>query len=100
MPIHEPIHALDLFCGGGGSSQGAVQAGATLVGAIDAWDLAVQTLKDNHKDAHVLKEVLGPNSRPDKRFVKRRVDLLLASPECTNHSVAKGNAPRCEESKR
>lgn len=26
--------------------------------------------------------------------------LLLASPECTNHSVAKGSAPRCEESKR
>ena len=23
----------------------------------------------------------------------------MASPECTNHSVAKGNKPRCEKSK-
>jgi len=29
-----------------------------------------------------------------------KIDLLLASPECTNHSVAKGKAPRCEESRR
>ena len=28
-----------------------------------------------------------------------QIDLLLASPECTHHSVAKGNRPRCEESK-
>lgn len=27
------------------------------------------------------------------------LDLLLASPECTNHSVAKGSAPRSESSK-
>lgn len=94
------IHALDLFCGAGGSSQGAVQAGATVVGAIDAWDLAAKTLKDNHPRASVFAERLGPKSRPDKTIVKRGVDLLLASPECTNHSVAKGNAPRCEESKR
>jgi DNA (cytosine-5)-methyltransferase 1 len=28
-----------------------------------------------------------------------KVDLILASPECTNHSVAKGNKPRCEQSR-
>jgi len=27
------------------------------------------------------------------------VDLILASPECTNHSPAKGGRPRCEKSK-
>jgi site-specific DNA-cytosine methylase len=27
------------------------------------------------------------------------IDLLLASPECTSHSVAKGKAPRCEKSR-
>lgn len=95
-----PVHALDLFCGAGGSSQGAVQAGAVLVGAIDAWDLATRTLKSNHPGAAVYTERLGPRSRPDKTLVKRGVELLLASPECTNHSVAKGSAPRSEESKR
>ena len=29
-----------------------------------------------------------------------KVDLLLASPECTNHSVARGTRPRCETSRR
>jgi len=93
------IHTLDLFCGAGGSSQGAVQAGALLVGAIDAWDLATATFKSNHPGATVLTQRLGPRSRPDKSLVERGVHLLLASPECTNHSVAKGNAPRCEESR-
>ncbi len=94
-----PIHVLDLFCGAGGSSQGAVQAGAKLVGALDAWGLAVSTLKENHPDTSVFHERLGPTSRPGKALHLRQVDLLLASPECTNHSVAKGNAPRDEESR-
>lgn len=95
-----PIHTLDLFCGAGGSSQGAIQAGATLVGAIDAWDLATATIKNNHASATVLTQRLGPRSRPDRSLLERGVQLLLASPECTNHSVAKGNAPRSEESRR
>lgn len=95
-----PIHTLDLFCGAGGSSQGAVQAGAVLVGAIDAWDLATATIKSNHPNAAVLTQWLGPRSRPDESLVNRGVQLLLASPECTNHSVAKGSAPRSEESRR
>jgi DNA (cytosine-5)-methyltransferase 1 len=94
------IHTLDLFCGAGGSSQGAVQAGARLVGAIDAWDLATATIKSNHPGATVFTQQLGSRSRPDRSLVERGVQLLLASPECTNHSVAKGNAPRSEESRR
>jgi DNA (cytosine-5)-methyltransferase 1 len=34
------------------------------------------------------------------RGVLGKIDLILASPECTNHSPAKGNAPRCEQSRR
>lgn len=95
-----PIHALDLFCGAGGSSQGAVQAGVALAGAIDSWDLATATIKANHPEALVLTQRLGPDSRPDRRLLDLGIQLLLASPECTNHSVAKGNAPRSEESRR
>lgn len=95
-----PIQTLDLFCGAGGSSQGAAQAGAVLVGAIDAWNLATATIKSNHPDAAVFTQRLGPRSRPDRSLVKCGVQLLLASPECTNHSVAKGSAPRSEESRR
>jgi site-specific DNA-cytosine methylase len=47
------ISTLDLFCGGGGSSLGASQAGATIIGAVDAWDIAADTFADNFPDAQV-----------------------------------------------
>ncbi|MBF0310383.1 MAG: DNA cytosine methyltransferase [Magnetococcales bacterium] len=42
---------LDLFCGAGGSSEGARQAGCEIVGAVDAWDMAIATYRDNHLQA-------------------------------------------------
>ena len=41
---HHPARPkrLDLFCGGGGSSWGAKNAGVEMVGAVDAWDLVVE----------------------------------------------------------
>ena len=89
---------LDMFCGGGGSSEGARLAGGTLVGAVDAWDIPSQTLSDNFECKAIRTWRMYPNSRPLSDFPKH-VDLLLASPECTNHSPAKGSAPRCEDSK-
>lgn len=89
---------LDMFCGGGGSSEGARLAGGTLVGAVDAWDIASQTLSDNFSCEAIRTWRMYPNSKPLSTFPKH-VDLLLASPECTNHSPAKGSAPRCEDSK-
>ncbi|MDP2877671.1 MAG: DNA cytosine methyltransferase, partial [Holophaga sp.] len=45
--------------------------------------------------------LLRPDTVPSELGLKRRqIDLLLASPECTNHTCAKGAATRCEESKR
>jgi DNA (cytosine-5)-methyltransferase 1 len=89
---------LDMFCGGGGSSEGARLAGGTLVGAVDAWDIATQTLGDNFDCEAIRTWRMYPTSKPLSDFPKH-VDLLLASPECTNHSPAKGSAPRCEDSK-
>ena len=91
---------LDMFCGAGGSSLGAFQAGGTLVGAIDGWGAATDVLRRNHPEAHdrIFTRLLTATSRPS-RFMPSEVDLLLASPECTNHSPAKGSAPRCETSR-
>ncbi len=94
------LNAIDLFCGGGGSSAGARAAGASLVGAVDAWGLAARTYQANFPAANVLDEPLGDRSRPPATMRHLNVDLLLASPECTNHSVAKGNKPRDEHSLR
>lgn len=96
------VRAIDLFCGAGGSSFGAQAAGATMIGAVDAWDIATATYAENFPSAkrNVITRRLTDRSGADLFDRVGRVDLLLASPECTNHSVAKGAAPRCEESQR
>ena len=88
-----------MFCGGGGSSRGATQFGATIVGGIDAWKLATEVFFDNFPDAKVFTERV---EKFDPRIILDEVgpiDLLLASPECTNHSCARGARPRHEESR-
>ncbi|QKO02383.1 DNA methylase [Gordonia phage BlingBling] len=77
----------DLFCGAGGSSTGAVGIpGVTVRIASNHWDLAVETHGANHPDADHLCADL---SQVDPRYFPS-TDILWASPECTNHSVAKG----------
>jgi len=93
------LRAIDLFCGAGGSSWGARLAGAQMVGAFDAWDLAGQVYKDNFPDAHFFHGRLEEMDLPAITKQLGEVDLMLASPECTNHGPAKGNRPRCENSK-
>lgn len=94
------IRALDMFCGAGGSSAGARSAGAEIVRGIDSWDLATFTFQSNFRSAVVETRELGPSSRPAHEMKEGEINLLLASPECTNHSPAKGSKPRCERSRR
>lgn len=96
------IRAIDLFCGGGGSSWGARAAGVRLVGAIDAWDIATEIYADNFPTArrNVLTYRLSDEVGPEIFDGIGKVDLLIASPECTNHSIARGARVRCEESRR
>jgi DNA (cytosine-5)-methyltransferase 1 len=77
----------DLFCGAGGSSTGAVQVpGVTVRMAANHWRLAVETHNTNHPgtdhDCADLSQV-DPRRYP-------RTDGAWFSPECTNHSQAKG----------
>lgn len=77
----------DLFCGAGGSSTGAVSVpGVTVRLAANHWDLAIETHNTNHPDVDHLQADI---SNTDPRYVPT-TDLLWASPECTNHSRAKG----------
>jgi DNA (cytosine-5)-methyltransferase 1 len=94
------FRALDLFCGGGGSSWGARDAGADIVGAVDAWDIATRTYQDNFPAAHVVCATLRARSPPRILPKVRKVDLIIASPECTHHSIARGAKPLDEESRR
>lgn len=77
----------DMFCGAGGSSTGAIQVpGVSVRLAMNHWDLAIETHNTNHPNAdHALADISAADPR---RYPK--TDILWASPECTNHSVARG----------
>lgn len=93
------IRAIDLFCGAGGSSWGARNAGVKIVAGFDAWPLAGETFLSNFPEAWLYeRRIEGIDPRTVARELGR-IDLILASPECTNHSPAKGAGPRCERSR-
>jgi DNA (cytosine-5)-methyltransferase 1 len=77
----------DLFCGAGGSALGAAAVpGIDLRMAANHWQLAVDSHAANFPDSdHDCADLSQVNPR---RYP--RTDLLWASPECTNHSVAQG----------
>lgn len=76
----------DLFCGAGGSSLGAAGAGLELRLAANHWQTAIDVHQAHFPDAaHDIADI----SQVDPRRYPR-TDILLASPECTNHSQARG----------
>jgi DNA (cytosine-5)-methyltransferase 1 len=80
------LTATDLFCGAGGSSLGAEVAGVRLAMGANHWPKAIEVHQANFPDAaHDCADI----SQVDPRRYAR-TDLLIASPECTNHSSAKG----------
>lgn len=80
------ITMTDLFCGAGGSSTGAVASGVEVSMAANHWATAIETHNTNHPQTrHDCADI----SQVDPRRYPR-TDILWASPECTNHSVAKG----------
>lgn len=78
------MRVIDFFAGAGGSSLGAIWAGATPVAAVNHWAIAAATLRANHPELDVREEdVLAPHDLP-------QADGLLFSPECKYHSPAAG----------
>jgi len=90
------MRAIDLFCGAGGSSLGAAAAGVEIVAGFDIWPVAARVYAANfprarfhlcdlvaldESDIWIIRDDLGP------------VDLLLASPPCTDYSLARGAKP-------
>lgn len=97
------ITAADLFCGAGGTSTGLGMA-AGLLGrrldlvAVNHWPRAVETHAANHPAAaHFCQSLVDLD--PRKAVPSGRLDLLVASPECTHHSVARGGRPVNDQSR-
>jgi DNA (cytosine-5)-methyltransferase 1 len=82
----------DQFCGAGGSSQGVRNLSRKHAGGIEVklalnhWKLAIETHNTNFPDTvHDCTDISAADPR---RYPS--TDILITSPECTNHSLAKG----------
>jgi DNA (cytosine-5)-methyltransferase 1 len=102
------VTAVDLFCGAGGTSTGLVQAVEALqllfkieirlrIVAVNHWPVAIETHSANHSFAqHHCSGLTGVDPR---LVIPGPLDLLVASPECTHHSNARGGKPMDDQSR-
>ena len=86
------ITVTDQFCGAGGSSQGVrnvskkIGGGVEVKLALNHWKLAIETHNTNFPDT--LHDCTDIQACDPRRYPS--TDILITSPECTNHSLAKG----------
>lgn len=91
----------DLLCGAGGSSTGAERALNELglemeLVALNHWPTAIDTHSRNHPKArHFVQDIA--TVRPHLIVPEGYLDLLMASPTCTHHSVARGGKPTSDQ---
>src|SRR5574343_926698 len=78
--------AIDMFAGLGGFSTGATMAGAFVAWAANHWPTAVRWHAANHPDTtHACQDLQQANFHDAPAH-----DILLASPACQGHSLARG----------
>ena len=104
MLMRRIIKGVDLFCGGGGTSSGLVSAARELDTPLDLlgvnhWDVALNTYANNFPELRAPEQEDIYNLSPFKYFPDGYLDLLVASPECIYHSVARGYGPCNEQSR-
>lgn len=92
------LNFIDLFCGGGFGARGAVRGGGIPLLAVDSWDRAAETYSANFPQAAVLNKKIE-DVDPHEYAERFQTDVLLTSPECTSHSIARGARPGCEKSR-
>jgi DNA (cytosine-5)-methyltransferase 1 len=95
------ILVADLLCGAGGSSTGCQRAIADMglkmeLVCVNHWGIAIETHKKNHPEArHYVQDI--STVRPHLIVPEGYLDLLMASPTCTHHSVARGGKPTSDQ---
>ena len=93
------IRTLDLFHGAGGSSIGAQMVGVKIIAGIDSWHVASDSYSKNFPTVKSINRDIREICPKHLHRDIGDIGLIVASPECTNHSCAKGGGDRCEESK-
>lgn len=103
----DKIRVIDLFCGAGGMSAGVAEAIEEIatqfekpiediaeLHAVNHWDTAISSHAENFPWAtqyHSPIQQLNPRDVVDG---DKRVDLLVATPDCTYFSPARGGGPK------
>lgn len=105
----KPFRFVDLFCGGGGSVTGAINALKSADVKFEGrcfnhWDLAIKTIQMNHPEMvpdfeRACVDIAEISGCPQEVFNTdcRRLDMLWASPSCTHHSNAAGGIVRSNQ---
>lgn len=96
-------NAADLFCGAGGTSTGLLQAAHELgqnmnLVAVNHWELAISTHSANHPNVKHYNSDLK-DVDPRQVVPSGKLRLLVASPECTHFSRARGGKPMSKQSR-
>ena len=86
--MKKPIAVIDLYCGMGGFTQGAIEAGATVILSADFWDEAVKVHRLNHPDIPCLQLKLGTPS--DWKLIKKYMEKY------PNHHIHLHGSPPCQ----
>jgi len=82
----------DQFCGAGGSSQGVRNLSRKYAGGVEVklalnhWKLAIETHNTNFPNT--IHDCTDISAADPRRYPS--TDILITSPECTNHSLANG----------
>lgn len=96
----------DLFCGGGGVTEGILKARhfgkgiASVIACINHSPIAIKSHEANHPDCkHFTEDIRVFNVKNLPAFSKDKKSFIWISAECTNHSRAKGGRTKNADSR-
>jgi len=78
---------MDLFSGCGGLSCGFADANYIIKYAIDSWEIALKTLKNNHSNIETIHGDIN-NIEPTKIVKNEKIDVVIGGPPCQGFSIA------------
>lgn len=99
--LSKPLQCADLFCGGGGFTSGLMAVARELgyevdLLAVNHWTVAIETHSLNHPGVRHLCQSID-TINPREVIPSGKLDVLLASPECTHFSTARGGKPMSDQ---
>lgn len=86
--MNKVIKAVDLFCGGGGLSQGLRDAGIDVVLAMDAWPAAINFYRANQLGHSALRQDLTAVEETIAKLREYSFDMIAGGPPCQDFSSA------------